>query len=180
MRFPQQRWPTVAVALPSRTTSMGHRCVSAGVSSGRLLSAVRAGTCRRSAQAQVSRHSGHSAQPAAGSPEAGALYLGKNEGEVPPPPDQDLRDPPHSQKKLTLAHRWLFGRGGQPQPWAIDAAATASMGHRCGSSARLSSIDGPPMRLQPEPDRCGKPAQPASNDVLAKRDRLWSQPRIRF
>ena len=52
----------------------------------------------------VSRHSGHSAQPAARSPEAGALYFGKNEGEVPPPPEQDLRDPPHSQRNSPMGH----------------------------------------------------------------------------
>ena len=37
----------------------------------------------------------------------------------------------------------LLRPGGQPQPWDIDAAATTSMGHRCGCAARLSSIDGP-------------------------------------
>ena len=30
----------------------------------------------------------------------------------------------------------LSGGGGQPQPWAIVAAATTSMGHRCGCPAR--------------------------------------------
>ena len=43
----------------------------------------------------------------------------------------------------------LFAGGGQPQLWAIVAAATASMGHRCGCPARLSSNDVPSLRLRP-------------------------------
>ena len=43
----------------------------------------------------------------------------------------------------------LSGGGGQPQRWDIVAAATASMGHRCGCPARLSSINVPSLRLRP-------------------------------
>ncbi len=43
--------------------------------------------------------------------------------------------------------KMLFGRGGQQQPWAIDAArrgrATATMGHRCCGNR----IHGPPLRF---------------------------------
>src|SRR6201996_8667404 len=42
----------------------------------------------------------------------------------------------------------LFGRGGLPQRWAIDAAPATSLGHRCGCPAWLSSIGGPSMRLR--------------------------------
>ena len=127
-----------------------------------------------SASPRHSGHSGHSAQPAARSPEAGALYLGKNEGEVPPPPDQDLRDPPHSQKKLTLAHRWLFGRGGQPQRWPIDVVwpgrATATMGHRCC----CNRIHGPSLRFvgPAEQHRC-------PTDAVAARARRADCPQCR-
>ena len=41
----------------------------------------------------------------------------------------------------------LFRLGGQPQPWAIVAAPTTSMGHRCGCPARLNSIDVPSLLL---------------------------------
>ena len=41
----------------------------------------------------------------------------------------------------------LLRLGGQPQPWATDAAGTTSMGHRCGCPARLSSIDVPSLRF---------------------------------
>ncbi len=43
----------------------------------------------------------------------------------------------------------LSGRDMQPHLWAIVAAATTSMGHRCGCPARLSSIDVPSLRLRP-------------------------------
>ena len=41
-----------------------------------------------------------------------------------------------------------FGRGALPQRWAIVVAAAASVGHRCGCRAWLSSIDGPSLRLR--------------------------------
>ena len=47
------------------------------------------------------------------------------------------------------------GGRGQPQRWAIVAAATTSMGHRCGCQARLSSIDVPTLRLRPSGWRPG-------------------------
>ncbi len=43
----------------------------------------------------------------------------------------------------------LLAPGGEPQRWAIDAAATTSIGHRCGCPARLGSIDVPSLRLRP-------------------------------
>ncbi len=39
----------------------------------------------------------------------------------------------------------LSDGGGEPHLWAIVAAVTASMGHRCGCQARLSSIDVPSL-----------------------------------
>ncbi len=56
---------------------------------------------------------------------------------------------------FSSAHRddipaMLSGGAGQPQRWAIVAAATTSMGHRCGCPARLSSIDVPSLRLRPK------------------------------
>ena len=42
----------------------------------------------------------------------------------------------------------LFGGGGEPQRWAIVAAAATSVGHCCGCAARLSSIDVPSLRLR--------------------------------
>ena len=53
---------------------------------------------------------------------------------------------------FSSAHRndgppMLLRLGGQPQPWAIVAAAATSMGHRCGCPARLNSIDVPSLLL---------------------------------
>ena len=42
----------------------------------------------------------------------------------------------------------LLRLGEQPQRWAIDAAATTSMGHGCGCPARRSSIDVPSLLLR--------------------------------
>src|SRR5580692_505633 len=67
----------------------------------------------------------------------------------------------------------LLGRGGQPQPWAIDAAATASMGHRCGQPAAPNSIDVPPMLLQPEP---GEPNCPLFRGSAAPASRRSPPP----
>ncbi len=73
-----------------------------------------------------------------------------------------LRGPPRAGRRhrrighIPAANRndgppMLSGRGGQPHLWAIDAAATTSMGHRCGCPAPLSSIDGPSLLLRPGP-----------------------------
>src|ERR1700761_1459870 len=43
----------------------------------------------------------------------------------------------------------LFGRATQPQRWAIDAASTTTMGHRCGCPDRPNSIYGPSLWLRP-------------------------------
>ncbi len=59
--------------------------------------------------ARISRHSGHSAQPAVPPREAGALYPRKNHGKVPPPLQQDPRDPPHSHGNAPVAHCCVSG-----------------------------------------------------------------------
>ncbi len=67
---------------------------------------------------------------------------------------------------------WMLpAGGGSPHLWAIVAAGTTSMGHRCGCPARRSSIDVPWVRFRGSefwptsrrgPDGTGPPALPAS------------------
>ena len=130
--------------------TVGHGWVSAGVSFWSAPPHDPEGAVSPADPARISRHSGHSAQPSVPPREAGALYPRKNHGKVPPPPQQDPRDPPHSHGNAPMAHRCCFARPAyrnrgplmscaQPR-WPIVAVArpgpAASVGHRCGELDR--------------------------------------------
>ncbi len=104
-------WAINAVARPGAAASMAHGWVSAGVSFWSAPPHDPEGAVSPADPARISRHSGHSAQPAVPPREAGALYPRKNHGKVPPPLQQDPRDPPHSHGNAPMAHRCRCGRG---------------------------------------------------------------------
>ena len=88
---------------------MGHGWVSAGVSFWSAPPHDPEGAVSPADPARISPHSGHSAQPAVPPREAGALYPRKNHGKVPPPPQQDPRDPPHSHGNAPMGHGCVSG-----------------------------------------------------------------------
>ncbi len=90
---------------------MAHGWVSAGVSFWSAPPHDPEGAVSPADPARISRHSGHSAHPAVPPREAGALYPRKNHGKVPPPLQQDPRDPPHSHGNAPMAHRCGSPRG---------------------------------------------------------------------
>ncbi len=94
----------------TRNAPMGHGWVSAGVSFWSAPPHDPEGAVSPADPARISRHSGHSAQPAVPPREAGALCPRKNHGKVPPPPQQDPRDPPHSHGNAPMGHRCLSFR----------------------------------------------------------------------
>jgi hypothetical protein len=118
-----QLWAIDAVPPGPRTATMGHRCGSARLpnrndgAAMRFLGSEFWSTPQRGpggamspagpgpVLGQVSRHSGHSAQSAARLREAGALYVGKNNSEVPPPSEEDPQGPVSLPKNGTMGHQ---------------------------------------------------------------------------
>ena len=117
---------------------------------------------------------------------AGALYPRKNHGKVPPPPQQDPRDPPHSRGNAPVAHGcvsagvssgrllgvvradWISGPSGlshHPAFPAFSAARGPGPGHRgtSGSASsggrRKNSPKVPPVLRQDRPGPASTPRE---------------------
>jgi hypothetical protein len=79
----------------------------------------------------------------------------------------------------------LLRLGGQPQRWPMDVVAAATMSHRCGCPARLSSINVPSLRLRHETgvipfDKPSRHRKVGLDDLLEYRRRQRSQAELAF
>ncbi len=109
------RWDMVVVRRWSPTASVGHRCGPGSGTSGswvRFFGREFWSTPQRGPRGAMAPSGPGPGIPAflafgasaAGPREAGALYVGKNNSKVPPPPEEDPQGPPHSNGNAPVAH----------------------------------------------------------------------------
>ena len=151
------RWAIDVVCPDRRTATMTHGWVSAGVSFWSAPPHDPEGAVSPADPARISRHSGHSTQPAVPPREAGALYPRKNHGKVPPPLQQDPRDPPHSHGNAPMTHR-CGNRRAPPRPAPPGPRPPARRGihpqsRRSAQPTRLGSTRQHQLELSGTPGR---------------------------